>query len=77
MYATSVTPYDDVQWTKFTARDSAGNEYRWRFGRSKKSSLWYLKDPDGYIRSLESSWVDSVPRIQMVISNHGQTSEVN
>ena len=49
----------------------------WAFGRSAKCGLWFLRDSDGYIRTLESTWLASVPMIQLVLGNYDMIAEVN
>lgn len=63
--------------TRFTTKDSNGAPYSWFFGYDSLIKAWILGDYTGYIRVLESTWRDSVPRIQMILANHGMTAEVN
>jgi hypothetical protein len=39
--------------------------------------LWFLEDYTGYVRTLERNWLDSVPRIRMILENHGMTAEIS
>ena len=72
----ALTPYDDVAWKSFKASDATGF-VMWAFGRSRKSGVWFLRDHDGYIRTLESTWIDSAPMIRQVAENYGFTCAVN
>lgn len=63
----------------FMARDSGGNSHIWKYwrdARAKGGGLWFLEAPDGCVRSLESTWTDSVPRIRLVLTNHDQSTDV-
>lgn len=70
------TPYDDVRWKTFNAHQDS-DIFMWAFGRSAKSAVWFLRDHDGYIRALASTWIDSVPMIHAVLDNYGMTAAVN
>ena len=62
----------------FTATDALGNKYRWGFWRdSRNPATWMLRDHEGYIRTLESNWIDSAARIRAILENYGLTAEVN
>jgi hypothetical protein len=61
----TITPYDDVRWKGLRAHQGA------------KSGLWYLRDHYGYIRTLASTWLDSVPMIQLVLGNYDLIAAVN
>lgn len=58
---------------KIRLKDTEGKGYTWdvtrRFGR------WELTDHDGYVRVLESTWLQSVPRIKLCASNYDMTLE--
>lgn len=52
-------------------KDEAGAVYRWRVSRDVRSpAAWMLEDHSGYQRTLESNWLDSVPRIRLIAENH-------
>lgn len=52
--------------------DSAGQIYRWTIGKdARRPATWQLTDPAGYVRTLESNWRDSVPRVKLIAENHG------
>jgi hypothetical protein len=70
------TPYDDVAWRTFKASTETGH-VMWAFGRSAKSGVWFLRDHDGYIRTLDRTWIDSAPMIQRTVENYGFTCTVN
>ena len=72
----TITPYDDVRWRPFKAHQGA-KVHIWAFGRSAKCGLWFLRDSDGYIRTLESTWLASVPMIQLVLGNYDMIANVN
>jgi hypothetical protein len=55
----------------------AGHRYSWKFWRDAASQLWFLEDYTGYVRTLERNWLDSVPRIRMILENHGMTAEIS
>lgn len=73
--------YSGAKTTTFTATDAAGNKYKWSFWRDpradNKKGLWFLKDPDGYVRSLENTWIDSVPRIRTILENHDMKADIS
>lgn len=55
--------------TILRAKDASGKVYEWAFGKDGK--YWFLRDHTGYIRTLEATWRDSVPRILAIAANHG------
>ena len=62
----------------FTATASDGTKFTWRFWYdSRTPAAWMLQDHEGYVRTLERTWRDSVPRIQATVANYGLTAEVN
>ncbi len=61
--------------TRFTARDSEGKEYRWAFWYDNRT--WFLRDYDGYVRRLNGTWIDSVPQIHLILSNHGMSAAIS
>jgi len=64
--------------TILLARDSAGKAYRWRFWRdARPPAYWMLADHTGHVRTLETTWAESVHRIRVILSNHGLTAEVS
>lgn len=63
--------------TRFMARNEAGQEYRWAFWFDKGYRAWFLRDCQGYERRLESNWIDSIPRIRLVLANYGMTAEIS
>jgi len=70
-----ITP--DVKKTAFTAiyqgtGEDHGKKYKWKFYRHPKHG-WMLEDYEGYERPLEKTWIDSLPVIQRILSNHGMT----
>lgn len=58
----------------FTARDARGNAYTWAFYR--EGGYWFLEDYEGSLRALEANWIDSVPRVRMILDNYAQHTEV-
>ena len=61
---------------RFTAFKS-GHRYTWKFWRDDTSRSWFLEDYTGYTRALEATWRDSVPRIRMILENHGMTARIS
>ena len=55
--------------TSFLSSDAAGKRYRWTFWRDPVAQYWVLRDPQGHTRTLERTWVDSVPRIRGIVDN--------
>jgi hypothetical protein len=49
-----------------------GKSFTWKFYRDPKHG-WSLIDYNGYERTLEKTWIDSLPVIQRILSNHGMT----
>ena len=49
-----------------------GKPFTWNFYRDAKHG-WTLEDWNGYERTLEKTWIDSLPVIQRILSNHGMT----
>ena len=72
----TITPYDDVKWRPLAAVDAAMRIEKWHFGKGR--GYWYLREPDGgYVRTLERTWAESVPRIRTILENHGLTADVS
>jgi hypothetical protein len=63
--------------TRFTAHDESGNKHLWAFWFDKGYRHWFLRDPEGYERCLESTWIDSVPRIKAILANYSMTAEIS
>lgn len=65
----------------FQAKDASGAPFRWAFwrddGHGKYAGYWMLRDHEGYVRTLESSWLDSVPKIRLILSNYGFYAEIS
>jgi hypothetical protein len=49
-----------------------GKPFTWKFYRDSKYG-WTLIDFNGYERTLEKTWIDSLPVIRRILSNHGMT----
>ena len=58
-----------------TAKDSNGRKESWRFWHD--GAFWFLQGPDAYVRTLEKTWRDSVPRIHSILENYGLAAEVS
>jgi hypothetical protein len=67
----------DVKVTRFTATDATGTAFSWAFWYDKGYRAWFLRDPEGYERRMESTWIDSVPRIRMVLENYGMAASIS
>ena len=67
----------NVKVTRFTARDAECVEYRWAFWYDPGYRAWFLRDCDQYVRRMAETWIDSVPRIQMVLSNYGMSANID
>jgi hypothetical protein len=71
--------------TSFTATSADGTKERWTFYRQKYSSTefkgqrtyWVLRDPAGYERIIEQTWIDTVPHIHSILKNHGLTANIS
>jgi len=74
---TTFTAYDDVKWTRFKARHATGRPAVWSFGRSAKSRMWFLREPDGYVRALEETWTDSAPQIHRILRNYDLKADIS
>jgi len=49
-----------------------------RAGRKPvKCDFWQLRDHDGYVRSLEHNWLNSVPMIRQLAENYGFQTTVS
>jgi hypothetical protein len=57
------------------AKDADGRVYGWKVFREDRG--WFLVDHDGYRRTLEATWRESVPRIRAIAENYGFTVEVS
>lgn len=63
-------------WKNFTVTYKETNEkFKWAF--KKDGEFWYLKDHENYERTLEKTWIDSVPRINLIASNYGMECNIN
>lgn len=74
---------------KLTVADAEGNKYSWRFWREtgmtwvctgrkpRRLDAWMLEDHEGCVRTLESTWADSVPCIRMILENYGLTANIS
>lgn len=55
-------------------KDDSGRRVLWSLYRDcRKPSLWMLRDHAGYLRTLEATYAESVPRVRMIADNHGYT----
>lgn len=63
--------------TRFIAKDSEGACYSWFFRYDGLVKAWILGDYTGHIRILESNWFSSVPRIRMILENHGMSADIS
>lgn len=61
--------------TIFFAFDRAGRRFQWAFWR--QDGMWFLRDHEGYRRTLEQTWYNSVPRIRAILENYGLKAEVS
>lgn len=53
-------------------KDSDGKAFRWRLWRDRRPpARRMLETHDGVLRSLEESYLLSVPRVRMIASNYG------
>jgi len=52
-----------------------GKCFNWKFYRDNYG--WTLVDPNGYERFIGKTWLESVPVIQRVLSNHGMEAEIS
>ena len=68
-----------MKTTGFNVFDEQGNKYRWHFyrDRDRKPSDWWLRDHDGYERWAGKTWDEAIVTIQLVVKNHGFTSNVS
>ena len=58
---------------KMTLRlvDEDGNQYRWKFYRDPRTPVyWVLVDHTGYVRNLERTYAESIPRVKIIAENH-------
>ena len=68
--------------TNFTAiytgtGEDNGKKFVWSFGRDPFQKAWILTDYEGYKRILESTWIDSLPRIKQVLANYGMEANIS
>jgi hypothetical protein len=56
---------------KLRLKDASGKPHVWDVTR--RFGAWELTDHDGYLRVLEPTWIQSVPRIKLCAENHGLT----
>jgi hypothetical protein len=59
----------------FTAKDKSDKGHKWAFWR--EAGTWMLRDYTGYVRALEKTWFDSVPKIKLIVENHGMSCNVS
>lgn len=70
------TAYADAAWKPIVGTDSDGRIHKWHFAKAR--GYWFLREPDGgYVRTLEKTWAESVPRIRVIFENYGLTTEVS
>lgn len=73
---------------RLTMTASDGTRETWRYWRETVCwvrsmrkpvmvTVWRLEAPDGCVRTLETTWRDSVPRIEAIAANHGLTVRVS
>ena len=60
--------------TTFAAFDKQGNRYQWAFYRDQE---WMLRDYTGYVRTLGKTWIDSAPKINLILDNHGMSANIS
>ena len=54
--------------------DAEGREYRWKMYRdTRRPACWMLEDHSGYVRTLESNYALSVPKVYVIAGNHDFT----
>jgi hypothetical protein len=63
--------------TTFTATDEQGNRSKWAFWFDKGYGAWFLRDMDGYERHMEATWIDSLPRINLTLTNYGMVTRLS
>lgn len=56
---------------KLRLKDAFGKPHVW--DATRRFGAWELTDHDGYVRVLEPTWLQSVPRIKLCASNYGLT----
>jgi hypothetical protein len=56
---------------KIRLKDHDGKPHVWDVTR--RFNAWELTDHDGYLRVLEPTWIQSVPRIKLCADNYGLT----
>lgn len=55
-------------------KDDDGKQVSWSFYRDcRKPAAWMLRDHTGYLRTLEATYAESVPRVRVIAYNHGFT----
>ena len=54
----------------------AEKRFRWTYWK-ETNGFWMLKDPEGYVRTIEKTWKDSVPKIRTVLNNHAMEAEIS
>jgi hypothetical protein len=65
--------------TTFTAKGFGANEgksFKWAFYRDT-TGYWMLRDHTGYERTMEKTWIDTVPKIKMILGNHDMTADIS
>ena len=63
------------QTTQFFAEDAEGKRYKWSFWRA--GGIWFLRDHNDYVRTLETTWNASVSRIRSILENHGLKADIS
>ncbi len=63
--------------TRFTATDADGNKHIWAFWRDAAANRWMLRDSDGYVRTMEPTWLASVSRFQGTLNNYGMSANIS
>jgi hypothetical protein len=63
-------------WKNFTVTyKETGEKLKWAFRKNGK--YWFLKDHEDYVRTLESSWIDSVPKLLDIAYNYGMECRIS
>ena len=64
--------------TVFTAVHSEdGTRHKFAFWRDPDQNHWMLLDDQDYVRVLEPTWRESVPRIKAILANFGMTADIS
>jgi hypothetical protein len=59
----------NIKKKNFTATHGDGTKHVWKFFRD--GGYWYLEDYTGYVRTMEKTWIDSLPKMRLCVENHG------